>query len=157
MCTGFEWYLFPNHFFLPRNAKLQFIADKFGGVLPQHFASIGGTYSEPLQPFNDLNREETSRYVDLSLCDYLVLSLDENKNYGDDDTMRRYLSRIAHCSSGANIDSCDANEEYNGSSFSVVHNTNVLSAEFSSPLARAYWIPAKSIQSKKYYLFRNNN
>jgi alpha-1,2-mannosyltransferase len=38
-------------------------------------SSFPGTASVPLQPFNDLNREEPSRYMELGECDFLVSSL----------------------------------------------------------------------------------
>lgn len=74
MCVGFEWYYFPSHFFLPTNAKLEFIEDGFHGILPQHFAAVDGTKVEPLQAFNNLNREEKSRYIPRAQCDYVIQS-----------------------------------------------------------------------------------
>eukprot|EP01038_Epipyxis_sp_PR26KG_P009196 gene9196-12404_t len=66
VCTGHEWYQFPSHFFLPFHSELHFIQDGFTGILPQHFSKINGTFSIPSQPFNNLNQEEKSRYVDLN-------------------------------------------------------------------------------------------
>ena len=85
VCTGSEWYQFPSHFFLPPSAKLAFIDDDFKGILPQHFPNLNesfglyhhmGTSSTPALPVNNLNKEEVSRYVPLSQCDYLVTTFD---------------------------------------------------------------------------------
>lgn len=76
VCVGNEWYTFPSQFFLGDSVRLQFYEDEFRGVLPQPFASINGTWAEPLLPFNDMNREERSRYVDLAFCDYIVITRD---------------------------------------------------------------------------------
>jgi hypothetical protein len=82
VCVGNEWYRFPSHFFLPSNARLEYIDDGFKGVLPQHYPSLSsfsssfslnkGTSSEPAQPFNNLNQEERSRYLDIHRCDYFI-------------------------------------------------------------------------------------
>jgi hypothetical protein len=78
VCTGGEWYQFPSHFFLPPHARLQYIDDHFGGILPQHFAPLNGTAAVLLQAFNNRNREEKARYVPLLECDYLVLLMHED-------------------------------------------------------------------------------
>ena len=74
VCVGTEWYYFPSHFFLPSNAKLQYIEEDFHGILPQHFAVINGTKNEPLQPFNNMNKEERTRYIERSSCEYIIAS-----------------------------------------------------------------------------------
>jgi len=84
ICIGREWYLFPSHYFLPDAARLQFVRDNFTGILPQYYplqtdgGMRNGTYATPRQPFNDRNREETSRYVSLTSCQYLVIAVDGN-------------------------------------------------------------------------------
>ena len=82
VCTGGEWYYFPSHFFLPQHARLEFVRDSFHGQLPQPFRESGwknwaGTWEEPQQPFNKLNQEEPSRYVDLTTCDFVVALIDQ--------------------------------------------------------------------------------
>ena len=74
-CIGGDWYTFPSHFFLPPNARLQYVRGNFHGQLPQHFRSFQGTSSTPIYNFNDKNEEEESRYVAFSTCDYLVATL----------------------------------------------------------------------------------
>jgi alpha-1,2-mannosyltransferase len=79
ICVGGQWHRFPGSFHLPHEGvQLEFVKSSFGGQLPQPFPPGPlGTRAEPLQPFNDKNAEEESRYADISSCDYLVLDNDE--------------------------------------------------------------------------------
>lgn len=71
VCVGKEWYRFPGSFFLPGpNVQLRFVRSNFHGQLPQPFGNH--TWSEPAQPFNDVNAEEPSRYTPVEQCHYLV-------------------------------------------------------------------------------------
>mmetsp|Transcript_497 Transcript_497/g.665 ORF Transcript_497/g.665 Transcript_497/m.665 type:complete len:550 (+) Transcript_497:459-2108(+) len=73
LCVGGEWHRFPASFFLPSNrVKLAFLPSDFKGQLPQPFREKNGTFAEPLQPFNDLNKEEPSRYTTMKKCDYIT-------------------------------------------------------------------------------------
>lgn len=74
VCTCGEWYRFPSSFFLPGDAHLAFVNSSFTGQLPQPF-SIHGSKVESqavLEPFNEQNKEEPSRYVPLDTCDWIV-------------------------------------------------------------------------------------
>ncbi|KAM8795574.1 alpha-1,2-mannosyltransferase ALG9-like isoform 2-T2 [Eudromia elegans] len=72
VCVGKEWYRFPSSFLLPDNWQLQFILSEFRGQLPKQFAK--GPRATRVIPtdMNDQNREEPSRYIDISKCHYLV-------------------------------------------------------------------------------------
>eukprot|EP01117_Protostelium_nocturnum_P006465 TRINITY_DN2327_c0_g2_i4.p1 TRINITY_DN2327_c0_g2~~TRINITY_DN2327_c0_g2_i4.p1 ORF type:complete len:453 (-),score=40.07 TRINITY_DN2327_c0_g2_i4:251-1609(-) len=70
VCVAKEWYRFPSHFFLPKGYEIRFIP-RFGGQLPQLFDSKYGTSLSPPY-FNDINREETSRYFNVKDCDLLI-------------------------------------------------------------------------------------
>ncbi|XP_019345700.2 alpha-1,2-mannosyltransferase ALG9 isoform X1 [Alligator mississippiensis] len=72
VCVGKEWYRFPSSFLLPDNWQLQFIPSEFRGQLPKPFAK--GPVATRIIPtdMNDQNREEPSRYIDISKCHYLV-------------------------------------------------------------------------------------
>nr|XP_013811792.1 PREDICTED: alpha-1,2-mannosyltransferase ALG9 [Apteryx mantelli mantelli] len=72
VCVGKEWYRFPSSFLLPDNWQLQFILSEFRGQLPKQFAK--GPMATRIIPadMNDQNREEPSRYIDISKCHYLV-------------------------------------------------------------------------------------
>ncbi|XP_067421425.1 alpha-1,2-mannosyltransferase ALG9 isoform X3 [Emydura macquarii macquarii] len=72
VCVGKEWYRFPSSFLLPDHWQLQFIPSEFRGQLPKPFAKGPmATRSIPAD-MNDQNREEPSRYIDISKCHYLV-------------------------------------------------------------------------------------
>ncbi|XP_041030445.1 alpha-1,2-mannosyltransferase ALG9 isoform X4 [Carcharodon carcharias] len=72
VCVGKEWYRFPSSFLLPDNWQLQFIASEFRGQLPKPYAK--GPKATQIHPtdMNDQNHEETSRYVDIKQCHFLV-------------------------------------------------------------------------------------
>nr|XP_048683444.1 alpha-1,2-mannosyltransferase ALG9 isoform X4 [Caretta caretta] len=72
VCVGKEWYRFPSSFLLPDNWQLQFIPSEFRGQLPKPFAK--GPVATRIIPadMNDQNREEPTRYIDISKCHYLV-------------------------------------------------------------------------------------
>ena len=74
ICMGNDWYNFPSHFFMNKSFRLQFIEQDFRGVLPQYFPPVNGTWVTPILPFNNLNKEESSRYIDPTTCDYIVLT-----------------------------------------------------------------------------------
>ncbi|KAK7079141.1 mannosyltransferase [Halocaridina rubra] len=73
VCVGKEWYRFPSSFFLPGlNWNLQFIESEFRGQLPKPYSQLpNGTLLIP-ENMNDMNLEETSRYVPLSSCHFLI-------------------------------------------------------------------------------------
>eukprot|EP01116_Phalansterium_solitarium_P024330 TRINITY_DN8892_c0_g1_i1.p1 TRINITY_DN8892_c0_g1~~TRINITY_DN8892_c0_g1_i1.p1 ORF type:complete len:638 (+),score=175.74 TRINITY_DN8892_c0_g1_i1:126-1916(+) len=72
VCVGKEWYRFPGNFFFPdRQVSVQFVRSSFNGQLPQPFGDVNATWRIPPN-MNDANREEMSRYVELSSCDYFV-------------------------------------------------------------------------------------
>ncbi|KAM6107695.1 alpha-1,2-mannosyltransferase ALG9 isoform 2-T2 [Pterocles gutturalis] len=72
VCVGKEWHRFPSSFLLPDNWQLQFILSEFRGQLPKPFAK--GPMATRIIPtdMNDQNKEEPSRYIDISRCHYLV-------------------------------------------------------------------------------------
>ncbi|KAH9514081.1 mannosyltransferase [Bulinus truncatus] len=73
VCVGKEWYRFPSSFFLPsKNWHLQFLQSEFKGLLPKPYdAGPDATRVIPCH-MNDMNREEPSRYIDISRCHYLI-------------------------------------------------------------------------------------
>lgn len=97
LCYGKEWHRFPSHFLVPAGVEVEWIKSDFDGILPKHFdvdavsalqpsdavartldATLGwiwpwSSITRRVQSgFNDLNKEEVDRYVDVSTCDYLV-------------------------------------------------------------------------------------
>lgn len=72
VCVGKEWYRFPNSFFLPVGWQLQFIPSEFRGQLPQQYSKGPGATAVVPVNMNDGNLEETTRYVDIKHCHYLI-------------------------------------------------------------------------------------
>ncbi|CAE8581675.1 unnamed protein product [Polarella glacialis] len=72
VCVGGEWHRFMTSFFLPHEDD-HFSYIRFGptGLLPAEFNASLGTSGIPPH-MNDLNQEETTRYIDPKLCDFLV-------------------------------------------------------------------------------------
>ncbi|KAK2153153.1 hypothetical protein LSH36_305g00023 [Paralvinella palmiformis] len=73
VCVGKEWYRFPSNFFLPNKRwKLQYLKSEFRGQLPKPYADgVNATNVIPSE-MNDKNLEELTRYVDVSVCHYLI-------------------------------------------------------------------------------------
>lgn len=74
ICVGKEWHRFPSHFFLRPHQELYFLKSGFKGQLPAKFAPIDHQpASSAVHPhFNDLNKEEPSRYVPIDNCDVII-------------------------------------------------------------------------------------
>jgi alpha-1,2-mannosyltransferase len=75
VCTAGEWYRYPSSFFLPPNTQLGFLKSSFTGQLPQPFTAMGSKKdSLAIQTglFNDVNKEEMDRYIDIEECSYVV-------------------------------------------------------------------------------------
>lgn len=78
VCYGKEWYRYPSSFFLPssKRYRLRFIKSDFSGQLPKLYD--GDSKSRGLETriihddFNNMNKEELSRYIDPSRCHYLI-------------------------------------------------------------------------------------
>ncbi|XP_066267856.1 alpha-1,2-mannosyltransferase ALG9-like isoform X2 [Branchiostoma lanceolatum] len=135
LCVGKEWYRYPNSFFLPENWQLQFIQSEFRGQLPKPYApGDDGSKVVPTQ-MNDMNLEETSRYIDVRKCHYLV-DLDLP---GESPREPRY-SRLTK-------------------EWTVVASQPFLDAARSHPFFRAFFIPFLSkhhTEFADYTLFQNN-
>ena len=118
VCMGNDWYTFPSSFFLPHNQMhLQFVKSEFTGQLPQPFSEHNGTFAQPRQPFNSLNKEEPSRYILLSSCDYVVTTVHHPP--------RTQVARAIAGSEG----------------WEATISNPVIDAEHSPTLTRAFYIP----------------
>lgn len=113
LCYGKEWYRFPTTYLVPSGVDVDFIRSDFRGILPKHFLAEQETHQDQsfwvaafdstfgwIWPwkkftrtqqsgFNDMNREEMDRYVDVKKCDYLVdLDFDHRHAwFGDSDIL----------------------------------------------------------------------
>ncbi|XP_012284880.1 alpha-1,2-mannosyltransferase ALG9 isoform X1 [Orussus abietinus] len=117
-CVGKEWYRFPNSFFFPSNNwRLQFLQSEFKGQLPQPFPDQENATSIIQSNFNDLNREEPSRYFDIERC-HFVLDLD----LGTETAL-------------------EPNYSHQPDHFTIIKSSKFLHASESHPLYRAFYIP----------------
>ena len=98
VCTCGEWYRYPSSYHLSSLTELSYLRSSFDGQLPGRFAPYGsshhpgdgkigdddkgnnGILKENREPssFNDMNREENDRYVDIKDCSYVVELIDDN-------------------------------------------------------------------------------
>ncbi|KAI6178863.1 Alg9 mannosyltransferase domain containing protein [Aphelenchoides besseyi] len=128
LCVGKEWHRFPSSFFVPekvagrgneiRAVEMQFLKSEFRGILPKHFemGSIPEIMRRIPTEMNDENREESSRYVPLKSCDF-VIDLDTGKYTEDEPDIT------------------------NSEQFEVIYEKEFLLAENSHPIFRAFYIP----------------
>lgn len=74
VCTCGEWYRFPSSFTLPDNHQLAFLPCSFMGQLPQPFSKYGSSVESRtvMQPFNDQNQHEPTRYSAVDDCAYVI-------------------------------------------------------------------------------------
>lgn len=73
LCLLKEWYRFPTSFFIPSNdTRVHFVKSRFAGQLPKPFEEHENGTSVIPSAMNDRNLEESSRYVPLNTCDYVV-------------------------------------------------------------------------------------
>ncbi|XP_034937310.1 alpha-1,2-mannosyltransferase ALG9 [Chelonus insularis] len=135
-CVGKEWHRFPSSFFFPSNNwKLRYLRSEFRGQLPQPFLnSLDGP--SIIQPnFNDMNREEPSRYFDVEKC-HFILDLDLGKET-----------------------ELEPNYSRQTDNFTVIKSCRFLDSSSSHPFFRAFYIPFISDDYCKYgsyNLLKNN-
>lgn len=73
VCVGKEWYRFPNSFFLPdKNWHLRFLRSEFKGQLPKPYYPGPDSTSTIPSHMNNMNKEEPTRYFNVSKCHYLI-------------------------------------------------------------------------------------
>ncbi|XP_060606390.1 alpha-1,2-mannosyltransferase ALG9-like [Ruditapes philippinarum] len=73
VCVGKEWYRYPSSFFLPaQNWNLQFLQSEFKGQLPKPYSNEPHATRQIPTHMNDVNKEEPTRYVNISKCHYFV-------------------------------------------------------------------------------------
>ncbi|XP_017876242.1 alpha-1,2-mannosyltransferase ALG9 isoform X1 [Ceratina calcarata] len=130
-CIGKEWHRFPSSFFFPSNNwKLQFLRSEFKGQLPQAFLDHENATSVVQPYFNDMNREEPTRYFNLEKC-HFILDLDT----GTETTLEPNYSGLS-------------------SDFTIIKSSQYLDAAKSHRFFRAFYIP---FVSHKYCTYGSYN
>lgn len=104
VCTGREWYHFPNSFFLPDNHRLRFTASGFDGLLPGDFPEDGSLFSKIRQVPEGMNKKnifDKGKLWPADHCDYYVdimIPTDHSKDHYNPHIMPRdwHKLRCAH-------------------------------------------------------------
>ena len=127
VCVGKEWYRFPSHFFFPDESwHLQFVKSKFAGQLPKPFAKGPKATRIIPQNMNDQNREEMSRYINITQCHYLIdLDVEQEAEFEP-----RYSLNIKD--------------------WKIIASEKFLDSSRSSKLHRAFYIPFLSNKHTSY-------
>jgi len=127
LCVGKEWYRFPSSFFLPSERwHLQFIRSEFRGQLPKPYSDAANATKIIPTHMNDMNKEEPSRYISITKCDFLV-DLETEK---ETELEPNFVKRTKE--------------------WEVVIKKPFLDAERSHRLFRAFYIPFVSHRYTKY-------
>ncbi|QLG72342.1 hypothetical protein HG535_0D00490 [Zygotorulaspora mrakii] len=150
VCTGREWYHFPNSFFLPDNYRLRFVSSGFDGLLPGDFSEEGNIFSKIRKIPKGMNKKnifDEGKLWPISKCDYFVditSDVNERKDAFDPNSMPQ--GWIAH--------SC--------AKFVDVENSKILGRSFYFPTSIAellssnyaeYWSKIYGTEKVDYCLF----
>ncbi|EDO16223.1 hypothetical protein Kpol_1014p43 [Vanderwaltozyma polyspora DSM 70294] len=109
VCTGREWYHFPNSFFLPENHRLRFIRSGFDGLLPGDFmedVSIFDAVRTLPKGMNSKNIFDEGKLWPVTNCDYFVdisIPTDKSKDALNPSDMPRNWNKIS-CTEFINVD-----------------------------------------------------
>lgn len=75
VCTGREWYHFPNSFFLPDSFRLRFVQSGFDGLLPGDFPESSSLF-ENIRTIptgmNNMNHFDPGKLIAIEECHYFV-------------------------------------------------------------------------------------
>lgn len=143
VCYGKEWYRYPSSFFLPSSNRyrMRFIRSEFRGQLPKLYESDDSNFGRLKTriihgDFNDLNKEELSRYIKPEQCHYLIDSSQPNTTqYEPDYSM-------------------------NNKDWQILSTHKILDLPNSPVIIRSFYMPfisEKQNSYTNYQLLRNNN
>lgn len=145
VCFGKEWYRYPSSFFLPdtKRYRMRFIRSEFRGQLPKLYDDNDGSANPGLRTriiykdFNDMNKEEMSRYVDaVRDCHYII------------DSRQEQHSKL------------EPNYSANTRDWTVLSSHKMLDLVRSPAIIRSFYLPFFSEKRNRYVeyqLLRNNN
>jgi len=127
LCVGKEWYRYPSSFFLPSDRwRLQFIRSDFRGQLPKPYSNAANATQMIPTNMNDMNKEEPSRFISVSKCDFLVDLATERETEREPNFEKRFKE------------------------WEVVIKKPFLDAERSRRIFRAFYIPLVSSHYTTY-------
>lgn len=141
VCVGGEWYRFPSSYHLSQKTSLAFLKSSFDGQLPQAFTKHGSREQSLLEQgnFNDWNREEMDRYVDISDCAYAIELVKNDVEDRGSSEVERYMEE----------------DEYD---WELLEEVDFLNTEDTSFLHRVLYVPfIRKVSYQKYALFKRKN
>lgn len=140
VCTGREWYHFPNSFFLPDNYRLRFVSSGFDGLLPGDFSEDGSIFSKIRKIPSGMNKKnifDEEKIWPSSKCDYyidIVSPINKRKDAFDPASMPEGWA-TASCSTFIDVE----NSKILGRSFYVPAKIDeLLSSRFPSCWGKVY-------------------
>ncbi|QLQ79395.1 hypothetical protein HG537_0C00420 [Torulaspora globosa] len=109
VCTGREWYHFPNSFFLPDNHRLRFTASGFDGLLPGDFPEVGSIFSKIREVPKGMNKKnifDSNKIWDADECDYYIdIVIPANKEKDAYDPLNMPANwRVLRCADFIDVD-----------------------------------------------------
>jgi len=142
VCYGKEWYRYPSSFFLPSSDRyrMRFIRSDFRGQLPklqENNPNLRGLPTRIIHTdFNDMNKEEITRYVRPEECHYLIDSSQKTTSENEPDYSKS-IKDWKILSTHRMLD---------------LHNSPIVIRSFYLP-----YISEKQNSYTEYRLLRNNN
>ena len=134
--------------------RLAYIRDNFHGLLPQYFvpnADRNGTFTDPLLRFNNMNREEPDRYLDITDCDYVITTLHaEYLAYVHNKLPipEALVTKMAPVEKFLLVDQHSASHK--SANFEAVISEKVINSGLSPALTRAYYVPTLTPSRNTY-------
>lgn len=141
VCYGKEWYRYPSSFFLPSSTRyrMRFIKSEFRGQLPKLYDNddkLGLKTHIVYNDFNDVNKEEVSRYIEPEQCHYLIDSSQPTTSGREPDYSK------------------------DAKNWKVMSSHKMLDLNNSPVIIRSFYLPFLSEKQNSYVeykLLRNNN
>lgn len=152
VCTGREWYHFPNSFFLPDSYRLQFVQSGFNGLLPGDFAEASNLFDVIRtipEEMNNMNLFDPSKLIDIEQCQYFVdISLESNteKDVFSPDDLINWTP--IYCTKYIDVD----NSKLLGRVFTIPN----LVAKLGRQYVGKYWDRVYGVKYHNYCLFERN-
>lgn len=136
VCYGKEWYRYPSSFLLPSSSRyrMRFIRSEFRGQLPKLYEGRPGKKGLETriiyEDFNDMNKEETSRYIDPDQCHYLIDSSQPNTSEREPDYSK------------------------NTKDWQILSSHYMLDLAKSPPVLRSFYLPFISSKKNSYFKYQ---
>ncbi|KAK5780618.1 dolichyl-P-Man:Man(6)GlcNAc(2)-PP-dolichol alpha-1,2-mannosyltransferase PWA37_003260 [Arxiozyma heterogenica] len=152
VCTGREWYHFPNSFFLPDSYRLRFVQSGFDGLLPGDFAETSSVFDAIRtipEGMNNMNLFDPNKLIDIKQCQYFVdisLESDTEKDIFSPDDLTNWTP--IYCKKYIDVG--------NSKLFGRVFTIPTLIAKLGEQYTGRYWNKVYGVSYYDYCLFERN-